>query len=335
MWRRIRARQKELDKAVRSKQAIHDACFLSVPIEYDIAALSQALEAQNIKPIVPTDIPFSVGSSVDHVTAAIKACDLFLAVLDETSNSSRYFEIGIACSLQKRMLIVLPYSGASDFPFSFSELPVIRVAPDNYEEIAASLAQIHKHFKRSYRRASYSLKPSRPIRGTQHGHLLHELARIEDRSRQTDSRATPVLERDIVRVVSSAIKLSGVSVVSEPRLELPALGKRARRPDLAIWSDELHSIVGNPFLIEVKRAVESPKDVRAILDQIAAYMIENKTSWALLLYLEGPEALGDLSSVPPNILTLKIESFVRMLRDKSFADIVRTLRNQKVHGFYM
>jgi hypothetical protein len=320
---------------VKSKKAIRDACYLSVPVEYDVAALSRALEEQNIKPIVPTDIPFSVGSSVDHVTAAIRACDLFLAVLDETSNPSRYFEIGIAYSLQKRMLIVLPYSGASEFPFSFSELPVIRIAPDNYEEIAASLAQIHKHIKRSYRRASYSLKPSRPVRGTQYENLLHEVAQLEERSRRKDPYTTPALERDIAKIVSSAIKLSGVSVVSEPRLETPALGRKTHHPDLAIWSDELHSTVGNPFLIEVKRTLKSPKDVRAIVDQIAGYIGENKTSWVLLLYLEGPEALDDLSSVPPNILTLKIESFVRMLRDKSFADIVRNLRNQKVHGFYM
>lgn len=317
---------------VKSKKAIPDACYLSVHVNYDIAALSHALEAENIKPIVLTDIPFNVGSVIDHTIAAIRACDLFLAVLDDTSNSSRYFEIGIACSLQKRILIVLPYLSTGDFPFSFSELPVIRVAPDKYEEIASSLAQVHKHSKRSYGRASYNLKPSRPVRGNQYENLLRELNQIEERSHH-EGGTTALLERDIVKVVSSAIKMSGVSVVSEPRFETPI--RRQRHPDLAIWSDELHSTVGNPFLIEVKRTVESPKDVRPIFEQIAGYMGENKANWVLLLYLEGPESLGDLSSIPPNILTLKIRTFVRMLHDTSFADIVRTLRNQKVHRFYM
>jgi hypothetical protein len=53
--------------------------------------------------------------------------------------------------------------------------------------------------------------------------------------------------------------------------------------------------------------------------------------WGLLIY-NGPTLAPASVPCPPNVLLIQAEKFVESLRDIGFGDLIRRLRNERVHG---
>ena len=81
--------------------------------------------------------------------------------------------------------------------------------------------------------------------------------------------------------------------------------------------------------IEIKARIEGSKAASIAAQQLTQYVMAAGGLWGLLLYGDGPE---ELKSLPPNILALPIRTLFERLRDESFDEIVRDLRNRRVHG---
>ena len=64
--------------------------------------------------------------------------------------------------------------------------------------------------------------------------------------------------------------------------------------------------------------------------QLAKHMAGSRC-WGLLPLAEGPE---DPNGLPPNVLVLKIDA-IAPDGEESFDEIVRDLRNRRVHGGYL
>jgi hypothetical protein len=131
--------------------------------------------------------------------------------------------------------------------------------------------------------------------------------------------------RGVERLVVQALRGAGADIVSEA--SNPDLGA-----DIAVWSDALQPFIGNPLLIEVKSRIGTD-EIRRAADQLFTAVASSGGSWGLLLYGRGSEELSPSPrGLPPTILTSPIEELIQQLRTRSFAEVVRDLRNQRVHG---
>lgn len=299
-----------------------ETCFLSVHLGYPVNDLAQELSKEGYRLIIPDDIPSHSGSFFNHVSSLVRSCDLFLAILNpDEPNSSRYLEVGLAIGFGKKTLIIAPF-GTGDLLAELSEIPVIRLEPNNYPEIVKSLRQVDEYGKRPSRGKYYNFNPSKPL-----GRRVDQLrGRLEKLQRPTSARDTKI-EKELADIVSSAIKMSGVVASSEAV-------SRTSRPDLVLWSDELQPVVGNPLLIEIKSQINSESDFQTVSKQLTTYMEHTQSRWTLLLYLDSKLSRKDLSRKYPNIIPLSIEEFLSRLESTSFGSIVRDLRNKQVHGIY-
>jgi hypothetical protein len=132
--------------------------------------------------------------------------------------------------------------------------------------------------------------------------------------------------RSLEHVVADALRSSGTDVVvTSPSHD--------RGVDLAVWSDVLEPFVGNPLLIEVKGRIRGKTEAKQVLRQLASYVSVAGSQWGLLLYGDGPDLEGlPSASTFPNVLVLSLRSLLENLRTRAFPELIRDLRNRRVHG---
>lgn len=132
--------------------------------------------------------------------------------------------------------------------------------------------------------------------------------------------------RSVEQIVADALRSSGADIVSKAR-------DSDVHADFAVWSDVLEPFVGNPLLVEVKARFRSNADVIRAARQLASYVDASGCRWALLLHGEGLDrSARPWDAYPPNILVLSLRSLLDSLRTRAFAEVVRDLRNRRVHG---
>jgi predicted RecB family endonuclease len=120
---------------------------------------------------------------------------------------------------------------------------------------------------------------------------------------------------------------AGVEVVADAHIG-------DHRADFAIWSDVLGTYVGNPLIVEVKATLRTIDAVRQAVAQLTHYINAAGVSWGLLLYAQGPDPSRIAIEVQQagRVIALSIDELLERLQSRSFFDIIRDLRNRKVHG---
>jgi hypothetical protein len=102
--------------------------------------------------------------------------------------------------------------------------------------------------------------------------------------------------------------------------------------DLAVWDDGLDKSVGNPLVIELKSRIAGKQAVSKALKQLGACVENSNSKWGLLVYLDGPDSGSRLWDIAPrNVLHLGLRDLLTQLETHSFNEIVRNLRNRRVH----
>lgn len=126
--------------------------------------------------------------------------------------------------------------------------------------------------------------------------------------------------------MSDLLKESGISVIQQSKM--PDVGA-----DIAIWSDDLGAILGNPILIEIKRSIRNRSQALQVTNQLLSYLQKTNSRFAIVLYLEGlPSSSIQEFSKQFNVLFFQLGDFVEQLQNKSFADTIRIRRNIIAHG---
>jgi hypothetical protein len=86
-------------------------------------------------------------------------------------------------------------------------------------------------------------------------------------------------------------------------------------------------------LVEVKGEVKGKTDVTWAIWQLAQQVSASGSMWGVFLYGAGPEFDEEtFAGSPPNILVLSIRSLLERLRIQAFPELIRDLRNRRVHG---
>ena len=296
---------------VESKSQIKKA-FLAASGKVQLQALKEELRQRSIEPLTTYELPVMGTSILEHIERSIRKSDLFIAILVAEPSSNVLFELGLAHGLGKHiLLLVSPKYGK--LPSDISGRFYVRANPDNREAIGFALDQILASSRKKSRR---QIKPS-PSEHPLGDKVDHYLKLIHDRGKK-------LTEKEMEEIVVELLKASGVSNVTQS--PFPDQGA-----DIAVWSDDLQTTVGNPLIIEVKSRLQNREKVRPALEQVELYRKKSNTQWALLIL---PLFSSAIASIPftGSVLALTITELLENLRNKSFAETIRELRNARVHG---
>jgi hypothetical protein len=287
-------------------------CFISAPVDTELGGLRAALAAHGFRVLVPQEL--TVGADwASEIQKQLARADLVIGVLPAERHSPWVlFELGQASALGRRIVLIISPK-AEPIPFSLHQFVVLRIDVTNTEAIEFALDQLMS--------APEPAKERRTQPKSTHGlgSKADGLIATFERSLATGSWTA------VQQVVGEALRTSGIDVVSDP-------ASRDTGVDFAVWSDVLEPFVGNPLLIEVKRSLTSKEAAAHAFKQLTSYMDASGSRWALLLYGEGPKDEIESERTVPNVLVLSIRALLEGLRTQSFPELVRDLRNRRVHG---
>lgn len=289
-------------------------CFVSAPSGLKLGTLRESLLAHGVRPLIPQEL--TAGTDwASEIQRQLQEADLVIGVLPGNRQAlSVMFELGQAWALGKRILLIASPK-AEWLPFPLKRVLVLRVDVKNRQALDFALEQ--------FLSAPTDLEPERvrvPFErkalGPQADVLLE---RFEQWRHVGDGRT-------LEKIVSDALRDAGTDVVVEsPEYE--------RGADLAVWSDVLQPFVGNPLLVEIKARVQDKASAKRVVEQLTGYLGKSGARWALLLYGDGPASTAPLwSTTPPNVLVMSVSELLEALRVRAFPEVIRDLRNERVHG---
>lgn len=289
-------------------------CFVSASAGTDLRVLRSELEARGLRVLVPHDL--AIGTDwASEIQKQISQADLVVGVLTaERQSPWVLFELGQASALGRRIVLITPLT-ADPIPFSLHQFLVLRIDLDNSDAISFALDQILSAPGHVNKDAAKQPEVFTGLGGS----VDYLLARLDQSLQSQDWQG-------VEQVVGDALRSSGADVVvTSPSPDIGA--------DFAVWSDVLDSFVGNPLLVEVKARIRGRAEASKAIEQLVSYMTASAARWALLIVGEGPDPSTDVwSDCPPNVIVLSLEAMLESLRTRAFPEVVRDLRNQRVHG---
>jgi len=285
--------------------------FIAAPADQNLDILKDELTKRNIQSYTAYDIAPATISLTSNIEHAIKEADLIIAVISAQASPNIFFEIGIAHALKKPFLLLIsPQYG--HLPSDLAGTFYLRADPENREAIGFALDQSLTKIEK---------RISRPQKLIQEGTPLGDnaerfLSLIQEKGSQLKGR-------ELERLVADVLRKAGVEAVSES--PQPHAGA-----DIAVWSDALQPLVGNPLLIEVKSHIQSKRKLEETLHQVERYRVKSGARLALLVV---NAALASMPVVPGigGVLAVTLIDLIERLRSKTFPDAIRELRNQYVH----
>lgn len=292
-------------------------CFISARFEADVWPLRKVLEDRGIEPILAYE-QAPIGLSVaDTVTALIDDADLVVAVLDDPESAANVaFELGYAFALRKKLLVLLSRRYRS-VPANLRTSFYIRAEPDATDAIGLAIDQVLAASPPKRAERSIPLDPTPPL-----GDLADKLLAEIERRPQLD-----VLEQTMVE----ATQASGASVFVG-RNRVTSSHEQESKADAAIWSDQLVVLSGAPPLVKFVEMVPTLEEGHRIQREMEARLDSTTSSLALVLYLDGISGDEARSLSGPRVLFMRADTFYERWRDQNLDDVVRTFRNQVVHG---
>lgn len=247
------------------------------------------------------------------LAASIAQADLVIGVITHHDVSGTSFELGVAAGYGKPILIFAPAKGGI-LPAGLQSFQVVRTSLQNREAIDFALDQVLAS-PSGPSRLDLSNKPSPAVRTIETSSYRNRLSQL-----MQDGQF-----RELESLVAAVLRESGAEVVAEA-------SSPDRGIDLVVWSDDLQSYVDNPFPIEIKARLRSREDLKRALGQTAKAAETIGSRWSMLLYGEGPSQDDRVWRNNPAVLALKIDDLFARLERVTFPEIVRSLRNSRVHG---
>ena len=288
-------------------------CYIASPPGSDLHHLRASLIERGITVVFPDDSFPSAHVSAD-VPRTIAEVDLVIGVLTRERRSQWVlFELGQASAMGRQIVLIAPPKFGA-IPSNLSGFLVLRINLQNRDAIDFALDQVL---------AAPSPTVVKPFTRRKSEGLG---ARVDNLLRDYRSAMSSNDPQRLERIVFEALQGPDVEVIAESRAH-------DRGVDLAVWSDSLQQYVGNPLLVEIKSRIDGFAEARRAAEQLSLASATAGTGWALLLYGEGPPE-GELAAkaLPATILIRSIPALLEDMRDRPFVDLVRNLRNRKVHG---
>lgn len=284
-------------------------CYVSAPMGTDVEWIREPLRRRGVRLTSPS--PTGGDDLYATVADIIGRCDLVIGVLTELPSSKWVaFELGMAAALKRRIVV---FAGTADHTNlgNLARYLVLRVERDNREAVEFALDQILAAPRQGDSGESEAIRPSAGL-GVRAEPLIRDLGSALSRGSALE----------LERVVSEAILAFDHEAAVRPRIQ-------DQEADIGVWSDRLVDSVGCPLLVEVKQRLG--REGGNVLRRYAEMLRRCGAPWGLLVYGEGPAAQRRWSQVAPTVLTISARDLLERMRNESFADIVVSLRNRRVH----
>jgi hypothetical protein len=288
------------------------SCYITASAGSNLDILRDALKRRGIRIVVPQDLP--IGSDwFSEITKSISDVDLVIGVLTEKRQSEWVlFELGQAWATGRQILLFAPPKSQS-IPSNLARFMTVRANLSNRQAIEFALDQLLAAPEREAR-----LEVRRPPRQV--------LGAAVDKYLQQVEQAVHAHEYlRLEHIVAEALKEAGVETMSTA----PGTDEGV---DLAIWSDALQHYVGNPLLVEIKATIRSSVEAAAIASRLSKQVAQSGTRWGLLLYAQALPNAVFRETLAPNILAMPLPVMLERMRTETFPDIVKEMRNRRVHG---
>lgn len=288
------------------------SCFISAPYGANLEVLVSVLTERGIRVNLP-DLSLEVGANWQSgIQSAIETADLVVGVMTRQRQSQWVlFELGIAAATGRQILLIVPPKGDL-VPTDLRGVVMLRTGLRNRDAIAFAIDQLQK-----------APEPRRqvtvPKASSQGG--------LGSRTNVLRLDAHNALARSdyagFERAIADAIRGASTEVVqSGPGTDTGV--------DLAVWSDALDVIGGNPLMIEIKARLQSDA---AAARQLSGAVLAGGARWGLLIYGESSYSEDKLwKAAPPNVLVTSLDTLFSNLETRDFGKFVLELRNRKAHG---
>jgi hypothetical protein len=286
--------------------------FISAPVTIDTRPVRKAFEARGMNVFSLDQIEGPGRSVIDIIKEGLGKADLVVAVVDPSSALSNFvfFEMGYAVNMGKPTAVLLTGEDVSPFWVN-TGIPYFRYSPEHpigTDFVVQQILSIPHH------------KPAQAVQVKQTKPLGDKVQQYLD---YLDQAGRTMSEEDLLTLIRGAIRESGVPSVAGER--------EFHKLDLAVWSDDFIPWVGNPVAIELKVELPSGSDVSKATKIMDEQMMRGNITFGLLIYLRSGVDVESMISAPW-IAAISVKNLFERLRTSSFGDIVRQLRNQRVHG---
>jgi len=293
-------------------------CFISAPAKVDTTPLRQELEARGIRWFdVATSLP--VGSSVlDTVRSGIAEADFLCGVIpDGPVNPNVLFELGLAVGRDRPALVFV--DPRVDVPSDLGGIAVARATLKDTEALRFHLDMFLGHAQPRANGRNHTV--IRSMRSTSPA----ARAWLDAAWDELRSASEPPDEIEIVRFLKELFERFGAVASGAP-----STSASFRRADLAVWIDDLESIVGNPLLVEL---VGRPERVAETEDRFRRLLAESRAILGLLVYWGDRVLLdGSSSNAMPLVIRYSVEELVEQVRAGSFVPSLLERRNKAFHA---
>lgn len=287
------------------------SCFISAAVGQNISLLHQLLAEYNIEVFNLEDA--AVGDSFsESAKLLIRKADFAIYYLSKDSNlASIYFEIGIACGLDKPIFLVV--DPEVNTPHSIDSFHRARTATDNRDALRFHLEAFLKHNRKSKTLGTKSTSVN-PIEVND---LRQKLPMLE----QTLPRMNG---RELEKFVANVFKRMGAQT-SEP----VAIDDHF---DLAVWIDGIEPVIQNPILVEIKLEMKPGDKQQKIEEQFRLQLKKVRGEVGLIIYLHGESMRVRGNAVDwPLVVYFSVEEFLKLANSGHLAKAIRQARNECIH----
>jgi nucleoside 2-deoxyribosyltransferase len=289
--------------------------FVSAPSVSDLKPLLGALRERGVSPYVLSDTANLGDSFLQNLRQAITTADRVVVVLagGRAAALNGAFEAGVAAALGKSPIVIADPD--TKVPADFSDFLVVRARPTDVNAITFALD--HSEGKVPVTSRTTRDPAEAPLEPDKSQELHSRLENLHTAS-------TSAVEQRFLDLLADAVELGGAITVSVPE-------HRDTGYDLAVWSDDLTTIGANPLLIELKQTLNR----QAFRQAETSLRATPGAEAVLIVYIDKSAEVrpGVTSPVPSSrVWAIWIDNLLQQMESRSFAEVVRRLRNEAVHG---
>lgn len=290
-------------------------CYLSYTYGQNIRIIKNILNENQIE--VEDFIDLKSGQLlIDGISDKIERSDFVFAVYDDNPNIS--FEIGIAYKSKKPIFLILPEE-IDNFPSPsyLNGTTYTYTTLQDYNKINYNLQLFLKQIPtklKSKKKTDTKKKKSNLLPKT-YLNTLNQIKRLNEKEFET-----------YVSNIFQALKIDAFAQNVENNNEI--------RADLALWLDDVNSLIGNPILVEIKKT-NSPRILRKAIKILSTSVQKYNSKCALLIYDDSDgSALPQIYSKDQYVLLTGIQNFIEKLTKNNLSNVLAELRNENIHSLW-
>ena len=285
-------------------------CVISAPAGLNLSGLRRLLERKGIEVLAPEKL--SVQQGFQPESGNIEAADLVIGVLTrERTSQWVLFELGRAMARKKQILLIV-YPSAGSIPSDLRGVVTVRTTLSRLSAVEFALEQMLAAPPQHEQKQEGFSRSSRP----KDYPLFYQL-------KQNALEGGWETARQLEELIASILKSAGAEVVVQSE-------NSDRGVDLAVWSDQWETSVGNPLLVEVKSRIDDRRQAENAARQLQHYIGESGTRTGLLVVGQGAEWFNRLpKSKLKQILVLSALDLIQQVEHEDLGTVLLNTIHRK------